>query len=229
MILRPDPEDDDAEAREIERIAQEHVRPVQQALGLQLDHIAVAGNVGEVQRLLDTLPTQSLEEAVSALLQASAGRGVRMAADAVGRVLVGVNWRLPNLAAMSWARGASYELVHGITETSRRVIQGALGDWVRDGGAMEDLVNRLLPSFGQVRANMIAVTESTNAFREGSRLLYQQAGVRRAQILTNRDDHVCPICRPYDGEIVDIETGIPGVGWPAFHIGCRCFIRPVIE
>ena len=229
MILPLDPDDDDAEAQEIERIAQEHVRPVQQALGLQLDHIAVAGNAGEVERLLDTLPTQSLDDAVHALLQASAGRGVRMAADVMGRVLVGVNWRLPNLAAMSWARGATYDLVHGITATSRRVIQEALGDWVRDGGAMENLVNRLLSSFGPVRANMIAVTESTNAFREGSRLLYRQAGVRRAQILTNRDDHVCSICRPYDGEIVDIETGIPGVGWPAFHIGCRCFIRPVVE
>ena len=94
---------------------------------------------------------------------------------------------------------------------------------------MENLVNRLSPQFGQVRAEMIAVTESTNGFREGSRLLYQQAGVRRAQILTNRDDHVCPICRPYDGMIVDIEEGVPGVGWPAFHIRCRCFIRPVIE
>lgn len=229
MILHLDPDDDDAEAKEIERIAQEHTKPLAAALGGQLDHITGASNVGEILAQLDTLPTQNLQEALDSLLSASAGRGVRMAADNLGRVIAGVNWRLPNLAAMSWARGASYELVHGITETSRRVIQDALGDWVREGGAMEDLVNRLLPQFGQVRAEMIAVTESTNAYREGSRILYRDAGVRRVQILTNRDDYVCPICRPYDGMIVDIEEGVPGVGFPAFHVRCRCFIRPVIE
>ena len=229
MILPLDPDDDDAEAKEIERIAQQHVEPLQAALGAQLDHITVAGNVGEVQRLLDTLPTQSLDEAVNALLQASAGRGVRMAADNLGRVMLGVNWRLPNLAAMSWARGASYELVHGITQTSRALIQDALGDWVRDGGAMENLVNRLLPQFGEVRAEAIAVTESTRSFATGSRLLYQQAGIRRVQLLTNRDDHVCPICRPYDGQIVDIEIGVPGVGFMPWHVNCRCFLRCVIE
>lgn len=229
MILRLDPDDDDAEAKEIERIAQQHADEIRAALGAQLNHITGAGNVGEILTLLDTLPTQNLQEAMDSLLAASAGRGVRMAADNLSRVMMGVNWRLPNLAAMAWARGASYELVHGITDTSRRVIQDALGDWVRDGGAMENLVNRLSPQFGQVRAEMIAVTESTNGYREGSRILYRDAGVRKAQILTNRDDHVCPICRPYDGMIVDIEEGVPGVGFPAFHIRCRCFIRPVIE
>jgi SPP1 gp7 family putative phage head morphogenesis protein len=144
-------------------------------------------------------------------------------------VLAGVNWRLPNLAAMSWARGASYELVHGITETSRRVIQDALGDWMRDGGAMGRLVDRLSPQFGQVRAEAIAVTESTHGYGVGSRLQYQEAGIRKVVLLTNRDDHVCPICRPYDGMIVDIEIGVPGVGFAPWHIRCRCFCAPYVE
>lgn len=229
MILQLNPDDDDAEAKEIERIAGQHVDELRGALAGQIDHITGAGNVGEILTQLDTLPTQNLQEAMDSLLSASAGRGVRMAADNLGRVLMGVNWRLPNIAAMSWARGASYELVHGITETSRRVIQDALGDWVRDGGPMGDLVSRLAPQFGEVRARAIAVTESTNGYREGSRILYRDAGVRKAQILTNQDDHVCGICRPYHMMIVDIEEGVPGVGWPSFHVGCRCFIRPVIE
>lgn len=229
MILPLNPDDDDAEAKEIERLAQRHMRPVQLALELQLDHITGAGSVSEIMTLLDTLPEQNLQAALDALLQASAGRGVRMAADNLSRVIVGVNWKLPNLAAMAWARGASYELVHEITETSRRVIQDALGDWVRDGGAMGNLVDRLSPQFGQVRAEMIAVTESTRAYGVGSRLQYQQAGIRRVQLLTNRDDHVCPICQPYDGQIVDIEEGVPGVGFMPWHVNCRCFLRCVIE
>lgn len=229
MILRFDPDDDDAEAQEIERLAQQHQQQITSAVGAQLDHISVAGTSSEVLRRLDTLPTQNLQEALDALLQASAGRGVRMAADNMGRVLFGVNWRLPNEMAMGWARSTSYELVHGITATSRQIIQDALGDWVRDGGRMGDLVARLAPQFGAVRSEMIAVTESTNAYREGSRLLYREVGVQRVQILTNRDDHVCDICRPYDGMIVDIHSGVPGVGFPAFHVRCRCFIAPVVE
>jgi SPP1 gp7 family putative phage head morphogenesis protein len=229
MILRLDPDDDDAEAQEIADLAGQHVDQIGTGLQAQLDHIAVANGVGEIQRVLDTLPTSTLQEAVDALLQASAGRGVRMAADNMERVMFGVNWRLPNEMALGWARSASYDLVHGITETSRRVIQDALGDWVRDGGRMDDLIARLAPQFGPVRAELIAITESTNAYREGSRILYREVGVRRVQILTNRDDRVCDICRPLDQMIVDINTGVPGVGWPAFHVQCRCFIAPVIE
>ena len=229
MILRLDPDDDDAEAKEIERIAGQHVDELRAALGLQLDYITSANNVGEILTQLDTLPTQNLQEAMDSLLSASAGRGVRMAADNLSRVLMGVNWRLPNIAAMSWARGASYELVHGITETSRRAIQDALGDWVRDGGPMGDLVSRLAPQFGEVRARAIAVTESTRGYGVGSRLQYQQAGIRRVMLLTNRDDYVCPICRPYDGMIVDIEIGVPGVGFQPWHVNCRCYCAPVVE
>lgn len=229
MVLRFDPDDDDAEAEEIARIARQHTGDIAAGVGAQLDYIAAAGDVAEVQRLLDTLPTQDLQEALDSLLGASAGRGVRMAAETLERVIMGVNWRLPNAEAMAWARSYSYELVHGITETSRRVIQDALGDWVRDGGPMDDLVQRVLPQFGQVRAEMIAVTESTRAYGQGNRIQYRSIGIKRVKLLTNRDDHVCPICRPYDGRIVDIDEGVPGVGFQPWHVNCRCFCAPVVE
>lgn len=229
MVLRFDPDDDDAEAQEIDDIAQQHVDQIGAGLEAQLEAIAAAGTSPEILQLLDTLPTQPLQGAVEALLQASAGRGVRMAADTLDRVMMGVNWRLPNEAAMAWARSYSYELVHGITETSRRLIADALGDWVRDGGSMNDLIARLSPQFGPVRAEMIAVTESTRAYGVGSRMQYRSAGIRKVKLLTNRDDRVCDVCRPYDGMIVDIDQGVPGVGFMPWHVNCRCYLAGVVE
>lgn len=230
MILRLDPDDDDAEAEEIARIAQEHVEPIAGALQEQLAHVAAAGpGIGEITRRIGTLPTQTVREALHALLRASAGRGVRMGATSLESVMVGVNWQLPNIEAMAWANSYSFELVHGITENSRRVIADALGDWVRDGGPMSDLVSRLEPQFGIVRAEMIAVTESTRAYGAGSRMQYRAMGIRRVMLLTNRDDHVCPICRPYDGRIVDIDQGVPGVGFQPWHPRCRCFNAAYVE
>ena len=230
MTLRFDPDDDDAEADEIERIAQEHVDSIADGLAAQLAHIEAAGaSVSEIQRRMDTLPTQTLHEALDALLRGSAGQGVRMSATTLESVMVGVDWRLAHEMAMAWANSYSYELVSYITSNSRQFIAEALGEWVREGGPMGDLVSRLAVRFGPVRARMIAVTESTRAYCEGSRLEYRSAGIRKVRLLTNRDDLVCPICRPLDSMIVSIDDDVPGLGWPPWHVGCRCFIAPVVE
>lgn len=230
MTLRFDPDDDDAEADEIERIAQEHVDSIADGLAAQLAHIEAAGaSVSEIQRRMDTLPTQTLHEALDALLRGSAGQGVRMSATTLESVMVGVDWRLAHEMAMAWANSYSYELVSYITSNSRQFIAEALGEWVREGGSMGDLVSRLAVRFGRTRAEMIAVTESTRAYAEGSRLEFRNAGIRKVAVLTNRDDLVCEICWPHDGEIVDIDSGIPGLGFPPLHVRCRCYLAPVVE
>lgn len=230
MILRFDPDDDDAESDEIDRIAQEHVDSIANGLAAQLAHIeAAAASIGEIQRRMDTLPTQPLRDALDALLRASAGRGVRMSATTLESVMAGVDWRLAHEMAMAWANSYSYELVSYITSNSRQFIADAMVGWVRDGGPMGDLVDRLAVRFGRARAEMIAVTESTRAYAEGSRLEFRSAGIRKVAILTNRDDLVCEICWPHDGEIVDIDSGIPGLGFPPLHVRCRCYLAPYIE
>lgn len=229
MILRFDPDDGDAESDEIDRIAREHVDSIADALAVQLAHIEVAASIGEIQRSMDTLPTQPLRDALDALLRASAGRGVRMSATTLESVQAGVNWRLAHEMAMAWANSYSYELVSYITSNSRQFIADALAGWVRDGGPMGDLVDRLAVRFGKTRAEMIAVTESTRAYAEGSRLEFRNAGIRKVAVLTNRDDLVCEICWPHDGEIVDIDSGIPGLGFPPLHVRCRCYLAPVVE
>jgi SPP1 gp7 family putative phage head morphogenesis protein len=229
MILRLDPDDDDAEDDQIQQAAQEHIEPINRALQNQLDYLTDAGTEAEIRRRIASIGDDELRLAVEGLLRDSAGRGVRMGAQTLERVMGGVNWMLPHSEAMGWAHSYSYELVSYINSNSRQFLAEALAEWVRTGGPMGDLVATLAPRFGIVRAEMIAVTESTRAYAEGSRLEYRQMGIRRVQWLTNRDDRVCPICLPLDNQIIDIDQGIPGIGFPPAHVNCRCFIAPVVE
>lgn len=152
----------------------------------------------------------------------------------LSEVPVGVDWALVNEAAMSWANRYTYDLVTGITETSRRGLQQAVSGYFQEGitqaeltaqiSSFKDRTGRL---FGPVRAEMIARTEVTRAAVEGERALVKEtdsilAGHGIEPMVpfwqTRNDEIVCPICGPkHNKEIVDGE-------YPPAHPRCRCWI-----
>ena len=89
-------------------------------------------------------------------------------------------------------------------------------------------------AFGEQRAQMIAVTETTRAFAEGER----QAGLELKEKypdvpvvktwMTNEDERVCPICGGLDGQEVAIDEAFEfeGVEYPEppAHPNCRCWM-----
>jgi len=147
---------------------------------------------------------------------------------------IGVEWGLVNEGAAQWARGASFDLIRGLNQTSRRAVQEAVASFFEQQLTMADLRRRLAQVFGPLRADMIASTEVTRAAVEGERalvaLLEQQgAPVKEIRWLTNRDELVCPICLPLDG--MAREPGgyqHPGgrvYDRPPAHTRCRCAER----
>ena len=70
----------------------------------------------------------------------------------------------------------------------------------------------------QQRATLIARTETLRAHNEGRKVFYRQVGVTKVQWLTAHDERTCPICRPLDGKVFEIEE----VEGPPVHPGCRC-------
>ncbi|HOW77937.1 MAG TPA: phage portal protein [Verrucomicrobiota bacterium] len=134
---------------------------------------------------------------------------------------VGVSWDLAAETAARWAEQYGYDLIKGITETTRRVVQDAVARYIREKGTtIGDLYKRLEPWFGKVRAEMISVTEVTRAYAAGEALTVAEAqrlGMRfRRMWHTNRDELVCGLCEPMDNEMTD-ET-------PPKHPRCRCWI-----
>ncbi len=136
---------------------------------------------------------------------------------------IGVEWGLINQGAIQWSRQYAFDLVSGITQTSRRVVQEAVSGFFENQLTMGDLRQMLSQTFGPVRAEMISVTEVTRASVQGEMAIIDELRKEGVEFVstwvTSRDDRVCPICSPLDGT-VDWVGNFP-VGPPA-HVRCRC-------
>ena len=77
-------------------------------------------------------------------------------------------------------------------------------------------------------ARVQAITETTVArvANDATLKVYAQTGVKRYQILTARDELVCPKCAPLDGKVVDMDNREYD---PPFHVRCRCGTIPIVE
>lgn len=195
----------------------------------------LGGQLDEVMRLLGDPPDISKLDA--AFWASATGRMIadlrpqmeRMAQDAGERLFVsgiGADWTLVAEAAADWASAYSNELVSGITDTTRRVLQKNVERYIREPGTtLGDLKQSLEPYFGETRADMIAVTEVTRAFAQGEMEMAKIAGavgIRLEPVWhTNRDELVCSVCAPNDGKMRSQGWTVQG---PPAHPRCRCWI-----
>lgn len=143
---------------------------------------------------------------------------------------IGVGFELGeiNAAASEWARQYAFDLVKDLTETTWKVVSNATSQFVETPGmTIGQLRDLLKPAFGAPRAQMIAVTETTRAFSQGTNI-YQEmlrgAGVEMTRIHnTSGDERVCPICGPLEGQPESVWASEYPTG-PPLHVGCRCWL-----
>lgn len=142
---------------------------------------------------------------------------------------------LVNQAVIDWADtyyidpdGLTYGSVPNLNLTSRTRFATAFRDWQRGelGGradGLPQLIKSLEPVFGPVRAEAIAVTETTRVFVQAQRLAEESNPATVAfRWLTSADERVCPVCGPRHGEVRRKADGYSGgVDIPA-HPRCRC-------
>ena len=223
--MRLDDDDDEAERKVLDGVIANTEARIAATLAGQLTSLTngsaavVAGNLQNFQHGED-LRLALFEELV---LGVDAGAGV--AAETLQQIGAGFDLTLVNQQAQQWARAYSYDLVRGINNTSRQILQTALGDWIGQSRPLSDLVAAVQPAFGANRARVIAYTESTRAFAEGNILAFEQSGVVDLfEWETVRDDRTCPICLPLHGR----QFALRGDMRPPAHIGCRCHVKPVV-
>lgn len=201
----------------------------------------VAGMFGTIRReLLDLLGDPPVYENISPEVWAALQRRlegailpvlVEVYEAQVGALAESVGYSFDmdviNTAAQGWARSYTFELVRGITDTTKRNLQTIVSNFYERGVTMGDTRAEIAKLFGPVRADMIAQTEVTRASTQGelagARAL-NAAGVVTVSIhQTNADDRVCPICGPRDGVV--IEDG----RYPPLHVGCRCWVTTEVR
>ena len=140
-----------------------------------------------------SLGTAGLQVAVLAALQGGASVGVDAAIAELEALGIGVDWTLVNEAARNWARDYAYSLVNDINETSRRILQQEVSQWVASGEHFDRLKEALADTFGERRARVIAMTETTRAYAEGNIATWKASGMADYAPATKPPAH--PNCR----------------------------------
>lgn len=132
-----------------------------------------------------------------------------------------------NEGAVKLAEQLALDLVVGITDTSKKLFQQYSVEWIESGEPLDVLIGQLVPVFGAVRSEAIAVTEVTRIFALANNQAWAASGyVEEVEIRTSEDDLVCEICAPLGGTKVRVNgTG----GFPPFHVRCRCWEIPVVR
>lgn len=248
MILQADPEDDAAEEKIKLKAEEKAAKELAAALAEQhAETMAMlgipAGNVGanwtpppnaataatSPVALANQLPSAGVQSTLSGVLARASTLGVKTATDTLAGAGIGVNWQLANEQAGNWAKLYTFELVKDINETTALWLGEKINGWVNDGKPLIDLQKELETVWSKNRAEMIAVTEVTRAYAQGSLKVYQGVpGIEQVSWRTAIND-VCPVCRPMHGERGNM-AGVFAAGLmiPA-HVRCRCWVAPVVE
>lgn len=137
---------------------------------------------------------------------------------------VGVDMAIVNALALEWATQYSGELIRGLTKTTAGILREAMRTYLTTPGMTRaQLAELLQPAFGAQRAGVIAATEVTRAYAEGTReyqRMLARMGIPTVRIWdTAADERVCVICAPNDGQ--PERDWEPADGPPA-HPNCRC-------
>jgi hypothetical protein len=146
---------------------------------------------------------------------------------------VGIGISLDNInhQAVNWARSHTEEVLRGMWRgrqditaemlSGTRQVGEIIGQGYEEGLTIREISQRLQPLYSPVRAEMIAVTETTRAVVEGERAYVEQlereTGQRMVPIwLTAEDDKTCPICKRRENKPITNNE------FPPAHPRCRC-------
>jgi len=202
---------------EPERQLFELLEPILKKWGAAALNAIVHGEAFDDGPLVAMLQSALMGELLGVALQVAQGLGEEIGPD--------YSEDLSDLAAQ-WARTYTYELVTGLTEKTRAVIQNAIAAYQSTPGMTRAQVEKLLQSaFSPRRAETIAITEITRAASAATSAYQQQLasnGLTFVRIWrSDNDDIVCPICNPLDGKKEDVWADQFPDGPPA-HPRCRC-------
>jgi len=149
------------------------------------------------------------------------GAFVQSALDVADGIGIGVDWDLVNTDAANWARNNLAKTLERMFQRTYEGVGELVPRYFEEQWSRADLAQRLERYYSPVRAEMIAVTETTRAVVEGEKAavdrLADVTGRRMVPVwLTMNDERVCPICGPRHKQM--ITDGM----YPPAHPRCRC-------
>lgn len=111
-----------------------------------------------------------------------------------------------------------------LENTTREGLRTAIAAAAQDGTGTPGVIEAIEPLFGERRARLIGVTETTRLYGRGAQATFRASGLRSWMWQTDEDDRVCEECDALDGEEFSMDEEFD----PA-HPDCRCFPLPLVE
>lgn len=225
LTLQLDPNDDEAEQKARMEIERQAIDDLEKALEKQRRDLLAKSPTSALDvssRVAET--SGSATDALRRALIASTDLGVAVSVKQFENIGLGFDWTLAHADARDFANQYTGELITRINDTTRRHVQQAVAQWITNGDPLPVLVNQLAATFGRDRAELIASTEVTKAYAEGTLTGYKAAGygdTRPSEVppkhprcrcwvalhinddgsayhtwYTANDELVCPLCGP---------------------------------
>lgn len=134
--------------------------------------------------------------------------GVELGLDSLPpQLAILADWDVVNQDALRYLNSDQLSTIREILETTRKQAVSIIQDWALSGEPKTTLDTRLTPLFGSRRAAVIATTEVTRMYAEGNMSAWRSTGVVMGKTWqTARDELVCPLCGPLQGQVVSLEA-----------------------
>jgi SPP1 gp7 family putative phage head morphogenesis protein len=142
-----------------------------------------------------------------------------------------LNMELVDDEIMDFMRSYHLDTFAKISLTTILWATAVIKAWREDGsGSLDELRTALKDVvLSKNRAEMIAISEVTRLFAMGNELVWAAAGLMIKIWETAKDELVCPVCAPLDGQYVFFAMNFAGgIRNPPAHPRCRCRIRPAL-
>ncbi|MFA5313037.1 MAG: minor capsid protein [Methanomassiliicoccales archaeon] len=118
--------------------------------------------------------------------------------------------------------------IDSLSADVKKKLTASIIDGMKEGEGPRVIAKRISEEIGmeRSRAQLIARTETMNAYRSGSSAQYEKYGIQEEKWLTAHDDRTCDECAAHDGAVYPVGQR------PRVHGGtdiqCRCIGLPVI-
>jgi len=140
-----------------------------------------------------------------------------------------INKNIPmNYKALEFLQNHTFENVKGMTEEIANDLKAELSRGIINGESIPKLKDRVSKVFnvGEVRAEVIAITEVGRAENQGKLLAMKGSGLdMKKQWLSAHDERTSDLCKHLDGQVVGLDEDFHYKDWsgqaPPSHPRCR--------
>lgn len=120
----------------------------------------------------------------------------------------GINWNINSPEAQAFIKEYSFKFANALAAETKTQLRELISQAESDGWSITKLTDELKATYsgwGEVRAEMIARSETIRASNAGANEAYRQAGIKKKKWFTAEDERVCPFCGKLHGKTIAVE------------------------